>query len=161
MQNKLRLISGIVIILVILFSFSSCFLLKNEELDTSTTNLLVALVDEDMDAIEATLHPNWTGIIGDIDDFYESLDDAGIKLEGDIKNLTPTSRSFSTNVGTNGSQTTTESTYTVEIGDVKYELQIYTLKDNSGFGITGFQIEEYKESSGFGTGGLFAENYMQ
>jgi len=58
MQNKLKLISGAVIILVVLFAFSSCFLLKNEKLDTVTNNLLVALVDEDTDAIEATLHPD-------------------------------------------------------------------------------------------------------
>ncbi|HBL83458.1 MAG: hypothetical protein A2Y17_04130 [Clostridiales bacterium GWF2_38_85] len=87
-----------------------------------------------------------TDILDDIDDFYESLDNAGIELEGEIKNLTPTYRGFNSSVGTNGTQKTTESTYTVEIGDDRYQIKIYTLEDNGGFGITGFTIDKFKNS---------------
>lgn len=145
MRNIQKILAAIILCLVLAAMATGCFLLKNDSLDRLANDATQAFIDRDAEKLGELIHPDCLEEMGDISDAFQELEDAGIDLQGEIEALTVTGRRYETDM----TGKMTQSVYSAVIGGEKYTIEMRTLNNDSGFGITTFYFypEEEPEES--------------
>ena len=149
MKNKeIKIIMVIITIIVLvivmamaLLTLITSLLMKNDKLDAQNASFVNAFISMDKETMKTMIHPDYIGILNDIDNKYTKLMNSSAALNGSLDKLKIQSRRDAL-YDSHYNGKTSESIYDAVIGNTSYEITIRTVQNNKGYGIIYFDIKK-------------------